>query len=128
MTIFKDDIPIYLQLRQKIEEQILDGALKEGDKLQSLRLMSAQYRINPITAGNAVNALVDEGILFQKRGIGVFISEGARELIIKNRYKNFKKDTLEPALRLAKSYEMPQIELMNLIISIYGENDEQDDG
>lgn len=128
MSIFKDDIPIYLQLRQKIEEQILDGALKEGDKLQSLRLMSAQYRINPITAGNAVNALVDEGILFQKRGIGVFISEGARELIIKNRYKNFKKDTLEPALRLAKSYEMPQIELMNLIISIYGENDEQDDG
>lgn len=127
MTIFKDDIPIYLQLRQKIEEQILDGALKEGDKLQSLRLMSAQYRINPITAGNAVNALVQEGILFQKRGIGVFISEGARELIIKNRYKNFKKDTLEPALRLAKSYEMPQIELMNLILRIYGENDEQDD-
>ncbi|HHV37757.1 MAG TPA: GntR family transcriptional regulator [Candidatus Cloacimonetes bacterium] len=127
MSIFKDDIPIYLQLRQKIEEQILDGALKEGDKLQSLRLMSAQYRINPITAGNAVNALVDEGILFQKRGIGVFVSEGARELIIKNRYKNFKKDTLEPALRLAKSYEMPQIELMNLILRIYGENDEQDD-
>ncbi|MFW5628061.1 MAG: GntR family transcriptional regulator [Candidatus Cloacimonadaceae bacterium] len=127
MSIFKDDIPIYLQLRQKIEEQILAGALKEGEKLKSLRLMSAEYRINPITAGNAVNALVQEGILFQKRGIGVFISEGARELIIKNRYKNFKKDTLEPALRLAKSYEMPQIELMNLILRIYGENDEQDD-
>lgn len=127
MTIFKDDIPIYLQLRQKIEEQILAETLKEGDKLKSLRLLAAEYRINPITAGNAVNALVDEGVLFQKRGIGVFVSLGARDIIIHNRYDDFIRDTLTPALKLAKSYEMPQSELNDLILKIYGENDEQDD-
>ena len=127
MTIFKDDIPIYLQLRQKIEEQILAETLKEGDKLKSLRLLAAEYRINPITAGNAVNSLVDEGVLFQKRGIGVFVSLGARDIIIHNRYDDFIRDTLTPSLKLAKSYEMPQSELNDLILKIYGENDEQDD-
>ncbi|MCB5235001.1 MAG: GntR family transcriptional regulator [Candidatus Cloacimonetes bacterium] len=127
MSIFKDDIPIYLQLRQQIEEQILAETLKEGDKLKSLRLLAAEYRINPITAGNAVNALVDEGVLFQKRGIGVFVSLGARDIIIHNRYDDFIRDTLTPALKLAKSYEMPQSELNDLILKIYGENDEQDD-
>lgn len=127
MSIFKDDIPIYLQLRQQIEEQILAETLKEGDKLKSLRLLAAEYRINPITAGNAVNALVDEGVLFQKRGIGVFVSLGARDIIIHNRYDDFIRDSLTPALKLAKSYEMPQSELNDLILKIYGENDEQDD-
>ena len=75
MKAFKDDIPIYLQLRQQIEEQILVRALKEDDRLKSLREMAAEYRINPITAGNAVNALVDEGILYHKRGIGIFVSD-----------------------------------------------------
>lgn len=124
MTIFKDDIPIYLQLRQKIEEQILAETLKEGDKLKSLRLLAAEYRINPITAGNAVNSLVDEGVLFQKRGIGVFVSHGARQLIIRHRYDDFVRDTLEPAFKLAKSYEMSKEEIIEMLNEIYGEDDE----
>ncbi|HCX60630.1 MAG: GntR family transcriptional regulator [Candidatus Cloacimonadales bacterium] len=121
MKTFKDDIPIYLQLRQQIEEQILARALNEEDRLKSLREMSAEYRINPITAGNAVNALVDEGILYHRRGIGIFVSPGAREMIIAKRRNSFIKDSLEPSIRLAKSYEIPRDDLINKVKSVYGE-------
>lgn len=121
MKAFKDDIPIYLQLRQQIEEQILARALNEEDRLKSLREMSAEYRINPITAGNAVNALVDEGILYHRRGIGIFVSPGAREMIIAKRRNSFIKDSLEPSIRLAKSYEIPRDDLINKVKSVYGE-------
>lgn len=121
MRVFKEDIPIYLQLRQQIEEQILARALNEEDRLKSLREMAAEYRINPITAGNAVNLLVDEGILYHKRGIGIFVSPGAREMIISNRRSSFIQESLEPSLRLAKSYEIPKEEVINKVKSVYGE-------
>lgn len=121
MKAFKDDIPIYLQLRQQIEEQILARALKEEDRLKSLREMAAEYRINPITAGNAVNALVDEGILYQKRGIGVFVAPGARELIIANRKSTFVQESLVPTLKLAKGYEISQEDIIKKVKKVYGE-------
>jgi len=121
MKAFKDDIPIYLQLRQQIEEQILVRALKEDDRLKSLREMAAEYRINPITAGNAVNALVDEGILYHKRGIGIFVSPGARESIIASRKSNFVQETLVPTIRLAKGYEISREEIISKIKKVYGE-------
>lgn len=121
MNAFKDDIPIYLQLRQQIEEQILARALKEEDQVKSFRVLAAEYRINPITAGNAITALVDEGVLYQKRGIGIFVANGARERIIDRRKGSFIRETLEPSLRLAKSYEIPKEEIMATTNSIYGE-------
>jgi GntR family transcriptional regulator len=121
MKVFKDDIPIYLQLKQQIEEQVLARALKEEDRVKSLRELAAEYRINPITAGNAINILVDEGILYQKRGIGVFVAPGAREKIISARRGSFVQETLEPSLRLARSYDIPKTQIINQINSIYGE-------
>jgi DNA-binding transcriptional regulator YhcF (GntR family) len=121
MNAFKDDIPIYLQLRRQIEEQILARALKEEDRLKSLREMAAEYRINPITAGNAVNALVDEGILYLKRGIGIFVSPGAREMIITIRKSSFVQESLVPALKLAKGYEISREEVINKVKKVYGE-------
>ncbi|MCD8480956.1 MAG: GntR family transcriptional regulator [Candidatus Cloacimonetes bacterium] len=122
MNAFKDDVPIYLQLRQQIEEQILARALKEEDQVKSLRVLAAEYRINPITAGNAITALVSEGVLYQKRGIGIFVSQGARERIIQSRRGSFIRETLEPNLRLAKSYEIPKEEIIAKTKSIYGED------
>ncbi len=120
MNTFKDDLPIYLQLRQQIEEQILARALKEEDQVKSLRVMAAEYRINPLTAGKAITTLVDEGVLYQKRGIGIFVAPQAREMIIKSRRSSFIKDTLEPALRLARSYDIPKEEIITKTNSIYG--------
>lgn len=113
-------MPIYLQLRQQIEEQILARVLKEEDQVKSLRILAAEYRINPLTAGKAITTLVDEGILYQKRGIGIFVAPKARELIIKSRKDSFIKDTLEPALRLARSYDIPKEEIIIKTNDIYG--------
>jgi DNA-binding transcriptional regulator YhcF (GntR family) len=121
MKVFNDDMPIYLQLRKHIEEQILARAIKEEDKLKSFRELAAEYSINPITVGNAINALVEEGILSNKRGIGVFVASGAREKIISSRRSSFVSDSLEPSLRLAKSYEIPKREILRTINDIYGE-------
>lgn len=119
MNEFRDDLPIYLQLQKIIEEQILASALKEDDKLKSLREMAAEYRINPITASNAVNALVEEGILYQKRGIGMFVATNAREKIIQSRRKGFMEDALRPALKQAKSYEFTKKEILTILDEVY---------
>ena len=121
MNAFKEDVPIYLQLRQQIEEQILARALKEEDQVKSLRVLATEYRINPITAGNAITALVSEGILYQKRGIGIFVAPGARETIIRSRKGSFVRESLEPTLRLAKSYDIAREEIIAKTNSIYGE-------
>ncbi len=121
MKVFKDDVPIYLQLRRQVEEQILAKALKEDDQIKSFRALAAEYKINPITAANAINALVDEGILYHKRGIGIFVAAKAREKIIKTRRSTFIQDELVPALSLAKSYEVPLQDIIDIIKSIYGE-------
>lgn len=121
MNYFKADVPIYLQLRQEIEEQILEYVLKEEDQIKSYRALAAEYRINPITVGNAINQLVAEGVLYQKRGIGVFVAPDARETIIRSRRQSFLEDTLEPALKLARSYEIPLQEILHMSKSIYGE-------
>ncbi|MDI3504010.1 MAG: hypothetical protein PWP64_946 [Candidatus Cloacimonadota bacterium] len=121
MKVFKDDTPIYLQLKQQIEEQILAKVLREEDRVKSLRELAAEYRINPITAGNAISILVDEGILYPKRGVGVFVAAGARDKIIKMRRDTFEQETLEPSLRLAKSYEIPKAQIISKVNSIYGE-------
>lgn len=121
MKAFRDDLPIYLQLRRQIEEQILMRVLKEDDPVKSLRVMAQEYRINPLTAANAINALVDAGILYQKRGIGVFVSPEAREMIIASRRSSFVEETLVPALTLAKGLEIPSGDIINTVKSIYGE-------
>lgn len=122
MKVFKDDVPIYLQLRQQIEEQILARALREEESVKSLRVLAQEYRINPLTAANAINLLVDEGILYQKRGIGVFVSTGARDQIIKSRRGRFIEDTLVPAMQLAKRLEITEEEVIKKVRVIYGEN------
>ena len=121
MNAFKEDVPIFLQLRQQIEEQILARALKEEDQLKSLRVLAAEYRINPITAGNAITALVSEGVLYQKRGIGIFVAPGARDMIIRSRKGSFIRENLEPTIRLAKSYDIAKDEIIAKTNSIYGE-------
>ncbi len=121
MKIFKDDTPIYLQLRKQIEESILIGAITAEGAVPSLRQMAKDYGINPLTVSSAISALVDEGILYRKRGIGVFVSPGAREKIIKTRSSAFLEETLEPVLRSAKQLEIPKQQILERLNALYGE-------
>jgi GntR family transcriptional regulator len=74
---WNDSQPIYRQLRDRVVAMILDGVLKEGDPLPSVRNVSAEYRINPLTVLKAYEQLVDEGLLEKRRGLGLFINDGA---------------------------------------------------
>ena len=75
---WKDNEPIYLQLRQLVLGQILSGALPEGDAVPSVRQVASEERINPLTVSKAYQTLVDEGLLEKRRGLGMFVCEGAQ--------------------------------------------------
>ena len=100
---------IYLQVSEMIETDILRGILLEEDRVPSTNELAKLYTINPATAAKGINLLVDEGILYKKRGIGMFVAEGAKEHIIEKRrdafYENYVKGLLEEAKSLGISSE-----------------------
>lgn len=90
MGLLSDDgRPIFLQIAEKIEDDIIGGRLPEQSQVPSTNQFAAFYQINPATAAKGVNLLVDQEILYKKRGIGMFVTEGARILLIEKRKKQF---------------------------------------
>ncbi|HEX3578939.1 MAG TPA: GntR family transcriptional regulator [Thermoanaerobaculia bacterium] len=79
---WNDSLPIYRQLRDRVVALILDGVLNEGDPLPSVRNVAADYRLNPITVLKAYQELADEQLVEKKRGRGMYINEGTRELLL----------------------------------------------
>ncbi len=86
---WNDSQPIYRQLRDRVVAMILDGVLKEGDVLPSVRNVAAEYRVNPITVLKGYQQLVDEGLVESKRGLGMFVNAGARSLLLKGERQKF---------------------------------------
>src|SRR4030088_3069535 len=86
---WNDSQPIYRQLRDRGVHMILDGVLKEGDSLPSVRSVAAEYRVNPLTVLKAYQELADQGLVESRRGLGMFINEGAREQLLKDERKDF---------------------------------------
>jgi len=86
---WNDGQPIYRQLRDRVVAMILDGVLKEGDPLPSVRTVAADYRVNPLTVLKGYQELVDEELVESRRGIGMFVKAGASELLLKNERQNF---------------------------------------
>jgi GntR family transcriptional regulator len=86
---WNDGQPIYRQVRDRVVAMILDGVLKEGDPLPSVRVVAAEYRINPLTVLKAYQQLVDDGLAESKRGRGMFINAGARSLLLAGERKRF---------------------------------------
>ena len=85
MLDLSSDKSIYVQIAESIENEILLGNLKEEDQAPSTNQFAKVYQINPATAGKGLNLLVEEGILYKKRGLGMFVAEGARKKILKKR-------------------------------------------
>ncbi len=81
--------PIYLQLRDRLVELILDGLLREGDALPSVRQISSEQRINPITVSKAFQILVDEELVEKKRGLGMYVISGAKDKLSKQERAKF---------------------------------------
>jgi DNA-binding transcriptional regulator YhcF (GntR family) len=89
---WNDSQPIYRQLRDRVVAEILDGALKEGDPLPSVRTVAADYRVNPLTVLKGYQQLVDEQLVETKRGRGMFIKPGARDLLMAGEREKFLTD------------------------------------
>jgi GntR family transcriptional regulator len=86
---FSDSQPIYRQLRDRVVAMILDGVLNEGDPLPSVRNVAAEYRVNPLTVLKGYQQLVDEQLVEKKRGRGMFINTGARNLLLQGERQKF---------------------------------------
>ena len=86
---WNDNQPIYRQLRDHVVHMILDGVLKEGDPLPSVRNVAAEYRLNPLTVLKAYQELVDEGLVEKRRGLGMFVKDGAHKSLLKGERQKF---------------------------------------
>jgi GntR family transcriptional regulator len=89
---WNENQPIYRQLRDRVVAMILDGALKEGDPLPSVRNVAAEYRVNPLTVLKGYQELVDEELVEKRRGLGMFIKDGARDLLLRGERQKFLAD------------------------------------
>ena len=110
-----DDRPIFQQIAEQIEEGILSGAYPEESQVPSITEYSVQYRINPATALKGINLLVDAGLLYKKRGVGMFVSPGAREQLRRQRRERFYQDYIQRMVREARNLGLTDQELLALL-------------
>lgn len=97
-----DSRPIFQQIAEQIEDDIIAGVLLEETQVPSTNEFAAFHRINPATAGKGVNLLVDSGILYKKRGIGMFVTTGSRDRLVAQRRDEFREQYIRPLLAEAE--------------------------
>ena len=95
---FEDERPIFLQIAEYIEDGILSGAFEEDAQIPSTTEISLWFKINPATALKGINLLVDEGIVYKRRGVGMFVTVGASEAIRSKRKEAFYKNYIEKVI------------------------------
>jgi DNA-binding transcriptional regulator YhcF (GntR family) len=107
--------PIFLQIAEAIEDDIIAAALPEETQVPSTNEFAAFHRINPATALKGVNLLVDEGILYKKRGIGMFVAEGAQAQIVTKRRDQFSEEYVRPLVQEAEKLGISSAELAAMV-------------
>ena len=110
-----DDRPTFLQVAEQLEEQIISGAMPEESQVPSINELAAFHRINPATALRGIKRLVDAGVLYKKRGIGMFVATGARDVLLAERRHNFQLDYVRPFLAEATRLGLSTDSLVDLI-------------
>jgi len=99
---FDDNSPLFLQIKERIEDQIINGSLATDEQVPSTTQIVQFYKINHITVSKGVNLLVDEGILYKRRGVGMFVNKGAKKMLTEKRRENFLTGYLMPMLAEAR--------------------------
>ncbi|KPK89808.1 hypothetical protein AMJ80_09240 [bacterium SM23_31] len=112
---FDTDKSIYLQIAESIEDDILQKNIEEEAQVPSTNQLAVMYRINPATAAKGINMLVNEGILYKKRGIGMFVSSGAVEKIRSKRRASFYDKYIVPLLDEAANLDISKDEITDMI-------------
>ena len=121
-----DDL-LYRRIAKTLEDGILSGAYRDGDPVPSTNQFARLYATNPATAARGVNELVEAGILYKKRGLGMYVCEGAREKLLEARRKQFERETLKTFLQEAGRLNISRETLVQWIED-YREEDINGDG
>ena len=110
-----DGRPIFLQIAELVERQIIDGSLPEGEQVPSINEFAAFHRINPATALKGITLLVDAGVLYKRRGIGMFVAEGARARLLAERRERFAAEYVHPLVVEARALGLTTDHLIEMI-------------
>lgn len=106
---------IYLQIAQMLEDDILRGVYAEGDQIPSTNELSRAFSINPATAGKGINLLVADGIVHKKRGLGMFVTQGAKKLILAKRQKAYYDTFIRPMVKEGLSLSLSAEDIMTMV-------------
>ena len=121
MADLSENLPIYIRIVEGAKDAILSGELKEEGQLPSTTYLSKEYKINIATVNKAINILVDEGIAYKKRGIGMFVCKGATKKLIAERRKTFKDRYVKATLIEAKRLGIEVEELQGIVKDAFDE-------
>lgn len=113
--MFDESKPLFVQIAEQLSNDILDGTYPEETAVPSTNELAQFLRINPATAGKGLNLLVDEGVLYKKRGIGMFVATGARQALIEARTREFQTEYITPLLREASKLGITPADLAAMI-------------
>ena len=116
-THWNDSQPIYWQLKERTVAMILDGTLGEGDPLPSVRTVASEFQLNPITVSKSYQALVDDGLVEKRRGLGMFVCEGARTQLLASERTRFLQEEWPAMVNRIEQLGMNAAELLESISS-----------
>ena len=119
MRNFDPNVPLFLQVKEDIENMILSGAVQEDEKLPSVREMARDYELNPNTVNSAVGELLNADIIYKKRGIGMFVKQGVKDKLLEQRLESFETEEVENLVQQARMLEISEAKLVGLISSRY---------
>lgn len=112
---FDDEKPVFLQIAEGMEDAILTGVFQEESQIPSTTELSVTYKINPATALKGINLLVDAGIVYKKRGVGMFVAEGAVRKLRQKRKDQFYENFVRRLVEEAKKLEITDVEIISMI-------------
>ncbi|OZU87748.1 GntR family transcriptional regulator [Virgibacillus indicus] len=107
--------PIFLQIKEQLEDSIINGNINSGERVPSTNEFAAYYKINPATAAKGINELVAEEILVKRRGVGMFVTEDAKGILIEKRKKTFYEHYMLPLKEEARKLRIKETELMEMV-------------
>jgi GntR family transcriptional regulator len=113
--VIEEGKPLFVQIAEQVEDSIVDGSLAEEAQAPSTNELAAFYRINPATAAKGVNMLVDKNVLYKRRGIGMFVSAGARDLLLEERRSAFADRYVQPLLAEARKLGLGPDDVADII-------------
>jgi GntR family transcriptional regulator len=113
--VLDDGAPIFSQIAERLADEIAAGTLAEGDQVPSTNELAAFYRINPATAAKGINVLTDNGLVEKRRGVGMFVSAGARERLLDERRKGFAQRYVGPMVAEAARLRIDTEALLSMV-------------